>query len=97
MEDTTPATTPATTPVTTADQSPELLALIESGRLFVRCGCGFIVASGDAYMNRRTMEDHDCNGTSGPTPWYGFVFSFWTWAIVATIGYVVIILTGHKL
>lgn len=57
----------------------------------IRCSCGFEVVGADEFFNGRALEEHPCpNRPEEYTPWWGFIFSFWGWAITATIGYTII-------
>lgn len=80
------------TPATTGTEEDD----VAYGLTRIRCGCGFEVVGANEYYNIEALADHPC--PSRPveyTPWWGFVFSFWTWAIVAVVCYTIIVVNGH--
>ncbi len=68
----------------------------EVGTCRVRCACGFEAVSGNSAALENMLEDHPCphRPDAGPEPWYSYLFSFWAWAIVATIGYFLMVIFG---
>lgn len=62
----------------------------------VKCGCGFAASGPDQEKLAEVMDSHSCY-PDAPMPWYGWVFSFWGWAIIGTIGVVATILARPEL
>lgn len=74
-------TTPPTNVPATADAEEDAY-----DRPRIRCSCGFEVVGDDEFNNLRALDEHPCpNRPEEYTPWWGFVFSFWSWAIVIAI------------
>lgn len=65
---------PAVTPVDPADTG----AVLADGRPFIRCGCGLLIVSDNAYRNREAFEEHNCPLSSGAEDraWYVQVLYF---------------------
>lgn len=55
----------------------------------VKCGCGFAASGPDSEKLAEMMDSHSCY-PDVPAPWYVGVIDFWGWAIVATIGFVIL-------
>jgi hypothetical protein len=60
------------------------------------CGCGFTIKTSDGEAGEYTFARHNCPNTpaADPEPWYSYIFGFWGWCIVATIGCMVLAITG---
>lgn len=54
---------------------------------YITCGCGFEVSGLADYVMQRLFDEHEC--TEEESSRLSYVFSFWTFAIVAVIGYTV--------
>lgn len=62
----------------------------------VKCGCGFAADGPDQEKLIQALDAHECSLESA-TPWYGWIFSFWGWAILATIGFVIMVVMRPEL
>ena len=66
---------------------------MEDGPSFA-CACGTEVAGLNQEQTFEIVRSHVCGPvtevTDSPVPWYSWIFSMWGWAIVATIGLVVL-------
>lgn len=64
----------------------------------VECGCGFAASGPDQDKLTLVLQSHECSQEpGGSTPWYGWIFSFWGWALIGTIGVVATILIRPEL
>jgi hypothetical protein len=66
---------------------------MEDGPSF-SCGCGTEVTGLNQEQTLEVIKVHACSSVTeaidAPVPWLSWVFSMWGWAIVATIGFVVL-------
>lgn len=66
---------------------------MEDGPSFA-CACGTQIAGLTQEQTLEVIRTHICLEEPGVqdtrAPWYSWIFSMWGWAIVATIGFVVL-------
>jgi hypothetical protein len=62
----------------------------------ISCPCGFEVVGFDEDNNRFAFQNHPCPNrpVEEPEPWYGYVFSFWGFVILAIIAWTIVFAFG---